>query len=177
MKFGDAFEALKEGKQISREGWNEKGMFLFVLTGGKIPSTAIHDPLLRQVLEEQGAFDENSKFEALPTIRMFTADRKVLTGWIPSQSDMFAEDWMVLNSEPIRSRFSTIRTTAEGTTKFLGGHFKMTETGISLQFESNGTTWQEEKDCLIALRNEVTRQLENEHKCPMNPEFKKRQLN
>ena len=29
MKFGEALEAVKEGKLIARSGWNGKGMFVF----------------------------------------------------------------------------------------------------------------------------------------------------
>lgn len=33
--------------------------------------------------------------EGLPTICMKTADNKVLTGWLASQTDMLSEDWVV----------------------------------------------------------------------------------
>ena len=32
LNFGQAIEALKQGKRIARQGWNGKGMFLFLLT-------------------------------------------------------------------------------------------------------------------------------------------------
>lgn len=32
MDFGKAIEALKEGKKVSRKGWNGKGMFLWLKT-------------------------------------------------------------------------------------------------------------------------------------------------
>lgn len=35
-------------------------------------------------------------FEALGSIRMFTADKKILTGWLASQTDILAEDWTIL---------------------------------------------------------------------------------
>lgn len=93
MTFGEALEALKKGKRISREGWNGKGMFLFLLPAGDgIPTTAIHDPVLREVIESEVGGDT---FDALGSIRMFTADKKVLTGWLASQTDMLSEDWTV----------------------------------------------------------------------------------
>ncbi len=36
LKFGDAIEALKQGRKVAREGWNGKGMFLFLLPAGRI---------------------------------------------------------------------------------------------------------------------------------------------
>lgn len=92
MDFGAAIQALKEGKKVAREGWNGKNMFLFLLPAGTIPKTAIHDPKLREVLENNG----KDHFEALGSIRMKTADDKILTGWLASQTDMLSEDWVIV---------------------------------------------------------------------------------
>jgi len=93
LKFGDAIEALKEGKRVCREGWNGKGMFLFLLPAGIIPKSVIHDPMLRKVVDEMS---EAETFEALGSIRMKTADDKILTGWLASQADILSEDWCIL---------------------------------------------------------------------------------
>lgn len=93
VSFGEAIEALKKGKRITRSGWNGKGMFLFLLPAGIIPIKAIHDPTLRSIIEEQV---EGDTFEALGSIRMWTADKKILTGWLASQTDILAEDWLIL---------------------------------------------------------------------------------
>ena len=90
--FGDAIEALKQNKRVARIGWNGKNMFLFLLPAGTVPTKAIQDPNLRQVIESQL---DGETFEALGTIRMFTADKKILTGWLASQTDMLAEDWVI----------------------------------------------------------------------------------
>ena len=92
--FGHALEALKTGKRVAREGWNGKGMFLFLLPAGyNLPTTIIHDPALRKVIESEVG---GETFDALGSIRMFTADRKILTGWLASQTDMLSEDWQIL---------------------------------------------------------------------------------
>jgi len=93
MNFGQAIKALKEGKKVARQGWNGKGMFLFLLPGNEVPKSAIHDPMLRKVMDEQV---EGDTFSALPTIRMWTEDKKVLTGWLASHTDMFSEDWEIV---------------------------------------------------------------------------------
>ena len=94
LPFGEAIEALKQGKRVQREGWNGKGMFLFLLPAGIVPTKAIHDPTLREVIEQEIG---GETFEALGSIRMFTADKKILTGWLASQTDMLAEDWIILD--------------------------------------------------------------------------------
>lgn len=93
LTFGDAVAALKEGKRVAREGWNGKGMFLFLLPAGTVPVKAIHDPTLREVIEAEVGGDA---FEALGSIRMLTADKKILTGWLASQTDILSEDWVIL---------------------------------------------------------------------------------
>ena len=92
LDFGQAIQALKQGKRVARIGWNGKGMFLFLLPAGRIPKSAIHDPALKAVLEGNGS----DHFEALASIRMKTADDKILTGWLASQTDMLSEDWMIV---------------------------------------------------------------------------------
>lgn len=94
LSFGGAIDALKLGKRVARQGWNGKGMFLFLLPAGTVPVKAIHDPALRSVIEQDVG---GETFEALGSIRMFTADKKILTGWLASQTDMLSEDWIVLD--------------------------------------------------------------------------------
>jgi len=93
QNFGQAIEALKQGKRVARQGWNGKGMFLFLLPAGTVPTKAIHDPALREVIEQEIG---GETFEALGSIRMFTADKKILTGWLASQTDILSEDWVIL---------------------------------------------------------------------------------
>ena len=44
MNFGQALEALKEGKRVARTGWNGKGMFLFLVAGSNF--VVNREPLL-----------------------------------------------------------------------------------------------------------------------------------
>lgn len=90
--FGEALEALKQGKRIAREGWNGKGMYLWLLPAASVKAEWCREPHLKEVAEANGG-----EIEALGSIRMMTADRKVLTGWLASQTDMLSEDWTVLD--------------------------------------------------------------------------------
>lgn len=90
--FGDAIQALKHGKRVAREGWDGKKSFLFLLPPATVPTKAIHDEHLREVIESEVGGDT---FNALGSIRMFTANKEILTGWLASQSDILAEDWII----------------------------------------------------------------------------------
>jgi len=94
LSFGHALVALEQGKRVSRSGWNGKGMFLFLLPASDgIPTKVIHDPALRAVIESEVG---GETFDAHGSIRMFTADKKILTGWLASQTDMLAKDWEII---------------------------------------------------------------------------------
>lgn len=92
LNFGQALEALKTGRRVSRAGWNGKGMYLWELAATTVPLDWIKEPRLKAIAEANGG-----KVECLASIRMLTADGKVLTGWLASQSDMFAQDWEILD--------------------------------------------------------------------------------
>ena len=92
MSFGEAIEALKLGLKVARSGWNGKAMFLWIKPATMIEESWIKDPMLLDICKANGG-----RIEALGTICMKTADNKVLTGWLASQTDMLSEDWTVLS--------------------------------------------------------------------------------
>ena len=86
MKFGKALEALEDGKKVARQGWNGKGMFLFL-----VPSSTFQvnrPPLL-------GIYSEGTTINYHAHIDMKTADDRVVP-WLASQTDMLADDWVVV---------------------------------------------------------------------------------
>ena len=92
LTFGEAIEALKKGKSVAREGWNGKGMFLWLKPAAAIKSEWCKDQRLKSVVDDNGG-----EIEALGTICMLTAQKQVLTGWLASQTDMLSEDWIILD--------------------------------------------------------------------------------
>lgn len=86
--FSVALAQLKAGKRIARQGWNGKGMWL-ILTQGRIVENL-----------EPNSFYEKCGFEAPVTIcshiDMKAADGSMVVGWLASQTDMLAEDWVIL---------------------------------------------------------------------------------
>ena len=91
MNFGKAIEALKEGKLVAREGWNGKGMFLYLVKG-----TQVDKEFLRNEAAIQPIDDHTGVVTFQSHIDMFTAQKTVCVGWLASQLDMLAEDWIVL---------------------------------------------------------------------------------
>ena len=77
--FGHAVELLKIGHRLARKGWNGKGMYITLVTG------------------ENWAMDkhENSTCEKCCWLGIKTADDQFMP-WVPSQSDVLAEDWVIL---------------------------------------------------------------------------------
>jgi Protein of unknown function (DUF2829) len=86
MDFGDAIRALKDGKKVAREGWNGKGMFLFLVAGSTFKVNRA--PLL-------GIYPEGTEVNYHPHIDMKTAQGYVVP-WLASQADMLSEDWVVV---------------------------------------------------------------------------------
>lgn len=78
MTFGLALEALKKGECIARTGWNGKGMYLFLAHGEDIQKCV-------------GIPDK-----CVDVVCMKTAQNTVVFGWLASQSDMLAEDWVIV---------------------------------------------------------------------------------
>ena len=91
LDFGAAVAALKAGKRVARSSWNGKGMYLWLLPAAKVKAEWCREPHLKAVAEANGG-----EIEALGSIRMMTADKKVLTGWLASQTDILCEDWTVI---------------------------------------------------------------------------------
>jgi hypothetical protein len=89
--FDFAIRCLKVGKRVARQGWNGKGMYLWLLPAAMVKAEWCKEPHLKSLAEAAGG-----EVECLGSIRMKTADDKILTGWLASQTDMLSEDWVVL---------------------------------------------------------------------------------
>lgn len=94
MNFGQAIEALKAGKIVKRAGWNGKNMHVYLNFGSRPPKAiaAFHNGVPDHL------FDTGNKGTSvrMPNLNMRAADGSIVTGWLASQTDMLAEDWVVL---------------------------------------------------------------------------------
>lgn len=98
MDFGDAIRALKRGDRVARSGWNGKGMWLALSRGNdSLEAAKFWAEPNRRYAEGMGGFAP-----VLPCITMKTAAGEILMGWLASQTDMLAEDWLALDALPTK---------------------------------------------------------------------------
>lgn len=74
FSIGEAVNEMRKGNRVCRSGWNGKNMWLCL----QVP-------------------DAHSKM-TLPYVYMFTAQGD-LVPWLCSQSDLLADDWMVVSGK------------------------------------------------------------------------------
>lgn len=83
MTFGLAIEAVKKGHKVARKGWNGKGQYIE----------------LAQNISYQNRCGEvvNCNHEAIGNKAIaFVGTSGVQMGWLASQADMLAEDWVIV---------------------------------------------------------------------------------
>jgi hypothetical protein len=86
LSFGRALDVLKAGGRVCREGWNGKGMFLFLVPGSTF--TVNREPLL-------SIMGEGTQVQYHAHIDMKTAQGYVVP-WLASQADLLSDDWCVV---------------------------------------------------------------------------------
>ena len=96
MNFSDALNELKNGKKIQRSGWNGKGMWIVMMPSLFLPpySTQNTNRKVNDRTAQHIGFD--APLDSQPYISMWTAEGKWQPGWLASQADLFAEDWVVV---------------------------------------------------------------------------------
>ena len=88
VDFGTAIQLLKAGERVARSGWNGKNMWLLLVPGSPGVRPVAGTPYSNAGITESTNIN--------PHIDMFTASGDMQPGWLASQSDMLAEDWMVV---------------------------------------------------------------------------------
>ena len=82
MDFGNAIKLLKQGKKLQRQGWNGKGQYIELATN--ISYININQEII------------NAEHEAIGNKAIaFVGTSGVQLGWLASQADMLAEDWII----------------------------------------------------------------------------------
>lgn len=86
MNFSEALIEIKNGKRVSRSGWNGKNLFVFLVPGSTFKVN--RPPLL-------GIYPEGTEINYHAHVDMRTADGQIVP-WLVSQTDLLADDWGVL---------------------------------------------------------------------------------
>lgn len=93
MTFEEALPHLKNGLRLTRAGWNGSGMFVVLMPELNLPPFNTQGTA-RKVNDRTAKWiGEDAPLNCQPYIAMYTADQKWQPGWVPSQSDIFADDW------------------------------------------------------------------------------------
>lgn len=109
LSFGEALEAVKQGKLVTRKGWNGKGMFIFqrpadelhvsfVAKDIKSLPQSVKDYYYRDCVDDNGKpldLDKDDVVKFTAYLCMKAADGTIVNGWLASQTDMLSEDWMI----------------------------------------------------------------------------------
>ena len=83
MNFGQALETLKAGKKAARAGWNGKNQYIELATNISYVNAS------GQIV--------NCEHEAIGNKAIaFVGTSGVQMGWLASQADMLAEDWVIV---------------------------------------------------------------------------------
>lgn len=83
MDFGEAISAVKAGMRACRKGWNGKEQYIQLATG--ISYKMAHGEIV------------NCDHKAIGNAAIaFVGTSGVQIGWLASQADMLAEDWVIL---------------------------------------------------------------------------------
>jgi len=93
MNFGEAIEAIKTGRRVTRSGWNGKGMYLVLVPGSTFTVN-------REPWDE--IYPVGSTVNYQSHIDMRTAQGTIVP-WVASQTDLLAEDWMTCESSAVPS--------------------------------------------------------------------------
>lgn len=94
LPFGLAIEAMKVGMRVARAGWNGKGMWIAMSPGAEVaPHLAKPGHAAHRVATANP--DEPVRLGA--HIDMKAADGSLVIGWLASQTDMLADDWLIID--------------------------------------------------------------------------------
>ena len=100
--FGQALESLKRGHLVARKGWNGKGMFIFMRPEDSLPTNMIVNQVkslpesFKKWIANNYGDSEIDKIKFTAYLCMKAADDTVVNGWLASQTDMLANDWVIV---------------------------------------------------------------------------------
>jgi hypothetical protein len=111
QNFGQAIEALKQGKRVARQGWNGKGMFIFMRPADSLHvgfvakdikslPQSVKDYYYQDCVDGNGnpiELEPNDVVKFTAYICLKAADGTIVNGWLATQTDILAEDWTILD--------------------------------------------------------------------------------
>ena len=100
--FGQALKSIQRGRLVTRQGWNGRGMFIFQRPEDSLPTNIIVNQVkslpesFKRWVSDNYGDSESDKIKFTAYLCMKAADGTVVNGWLASQTDMLASDWMIV---------------------------------------------------------------------------------
>jgi len=97
VTFGKALEMLKRGSRVTRSGWNGKGQWVVRMPELQLPPYSTQDTN-RKVNDRTAKWiGEDAPLNCRPYYVLFNNQGEWQPGWLPSQGDLEANDWIILD--------------------------------------------------------------------------------
>lgn len=94
MNFSQALTGIKRGLCAAREGWNGKGMFIYLVPGSRF---AVNRPPLNEL------YEEGTEVSYVGHIDMRTADGSHVP-WVASHTDLLYDDWVLIEVDEYKAK-------------------------------------------------------------------------
>lgn len=98
LPFGTVISALKAGFIACRKGWNGKGLFVFK----QVRATITGEETIKKMtslnsLSKQLITETNGNISYCNQCLIYNANTGEANSWVPSVSDIFADDWCIIS--------------------------------------------------------------------------------
>jgi hypothetical protein len=103
MNFGQAIELAKQGKEVAREGWNGKGMFIFLFSKSDFMINCTEEQFEDHLIDEADSkidhlgFNVNGHFLKIEDFLLLKTAGGTCIPWNASQQDTIAGDWQLVS--------------------------------------------------------------------------------
>lgn len=92
--FGQAVEAMKQGKLVSREAWNKLEVFVFMQVPSEVPAEIIQKMTSLPQEVKDKVIERGLPLRYQNQLAMVYPDNNVY-GWVASPSDCLETDWCI----------------------------------------------------------------------------------
>ena len=93
--FSWALNQLRAGEKVCRRGWNGKGQFVVMMPALYLPPFNTQDTS-RKVNDRTAKWiGQDKPLDTQPYCALYNVQGKWQPGWLPSQGDLFADDWEI----------------------------------------------------------------------------------
>ncbi len=94
VSFSVALDHVKKGFRAQRQGWNGKGMWIAMIHSGECKPGSV--PMADRNRAVSDYVHDHGPAQITAYLVMKAADGSIVPGWLASQTDMLAEDWLLL---------------------------------------------------------------------------------